>query len=243
MSNISAMTRHIASRGINLRPHVKTCKSIDVAALALKDNFGGITVATLNEAEYFAGHGVRDILYGVCITPDKLSRISKLLKDGVCITVITDSIEVATVLAGLEIASGPKLKVMVEIDCGEHRTGVSPADPLLIEPLPPPPNGSGFQVQQPPRPMPGQSESETCASTFYDLTKTELVPPEWIVPCPPALQIELGCSEDRNIRCDGHRPVTHDVSNTHATPGQLGLRVDGPSVASISLSPAADVKL
>jgi len=29
MSNISTMTGHIASRGINLRPHVKTCKSFD----------------------------------------------------------------------------------------------------------------------------------------------------------------------------------------------------------------------
>jgi len=50
-SNASAMTRLIGTRGINLRPHMKTCKSIDVARLALKDNFGGITVATLNEAE------------------------------------------------------------------------------------------------------------------------------------------------------------------------------------------------
>ena len=62
VSNIDAMTRHIGSRGIRLRPHLKTCKSIDVARLALEDNFGGVTVATLNEAEYFAAHGVRDVL-------------------------------------------------------------------------------------------------------------------------------------------------------------------------------------
>ena len=39
-----------------LRPHLKTAKSIDVARLALADNFGGIAVSTLNEASYFFGH-------------------------------------------------------------------------------------------------------------------------------------------------------------------------------------------
>jgi D-serine deaminase-like pyridoxal phosphate-dependent protein len=61
-ANIERMTGLIASRGIKLRPHLKTCKSIDVAQMALKGNFGGITVATLNEAEYLAGLGIRDIL-------------------------------------------------------------------------------------------------------------------------------------------------------------------------------------
>lgn len=132
-SNIDAMTRHIAARGIGLRLHLKTCKSIDVARLALKGNFGGVTVATLNEAEYFARHGIADILYGVCITPDKLERVRKLQQGGVSITVITDSLEVAWVLAGLEATPGPRLNAMVEIDCGEHRTGVSPDDPSMIE--------------------------------------------------------------------------------------------------------------
>lgn len=133
VSNIEAMTRHIASKGIRLRPHLKTCKSIDVARLALKDNFGGVTVATLNEAEYFAGHGVRDILHGVCVTPDKLARIRRLQEDGVDVTVITDSLAVAQVLARLDAGQGSRLKVMAEIDCGEHRTGVLPDDPVLIE--------------------------------------------------------------------------------------------------------------
>jgi D-serine deaminase-like pyridoxal phosphate-dependent protein len=133
IANISAMTKLIASRGINLRPHLKTCKSIDIARLALKDNFGGITVATLNEAEYFAGHGIHDILYGVCVTPDKLDRILKQQNKGVQFTLITDSLAVARALASVERGSGPKLKVMVELDCGEHRTGVMPDDPLLIE--------------------------------------------------------------------------------------------------------------
>lgn len=133
LCNVAAMTRHIAARGIRLRPHLKTCKSIDVARLALKGNFGGVTVATLNEAEYFARHGIEDLLYGVCVTPDKLGRIRRLQRDGASVTVITDSLEVAGVLASLKAVPGPRLKAMVEIDCGEHRTGVLPDDPVVIE--------------------------------------------------------------------------------------------------------------
>lgn len=132
-ANIDRMTGHIASRGIKLRPHLKTCKSIDVARIALKNNFGGITVATLNEAEYFAGFGIRDILYGVCVTPDKLGWIAELQDKGVSMTLITDSLSVARVLADQAPGHGAKVKVMVEVDCGEHRTGVLPGDPLLVD--------------------------------------------------------------------------------------------------------------
>jgi D-serine deaminase-like pyridoxal phosphate-dependent protein len=133
ISNVEKMTSLINSKGINLRPHLKTCKSIDVARLVLEGNFGGITVATLNEAEYFAAHGIRDILYGVCVSADKLARITALQSKGIQITLITDSLEVASELARQASAKGPKLRVMVEIDCGEHRTGVSTDDPRLIE--------------------------------------------------------------------------------------------------------------
>jgi len=133
MNNVDRMTRHIALRGIKLRPHLKTCKSIDVARIALKDNFGGITVATLNEAEYFAGFGIRDILYGVCIAPDKFGWIAQLQDKGVSMTVITDSLTVARLLADQAPGHGAKVKVMVEVDCGEHRTGVLPDDPVLVD--------------------------------------------------------------------------------------------------------------
>ena len=57
---------------------MKTAKSIDVARLALADQPGGIAVSTLAEAEYFAAHGIVDILYTVGITPHKLDQVDKL---------------------------------------------------------------------------------------------------------------------------------------------------------------------
>ncbi|MBT7942064.1 MAG: DSD1 family PLP-dependent enzyme, partial [Alphaproteobacteria bacterium] len=48
--NIDAMTAHVRGLGLDLRPHLKTAKSADVARLAVAGNAGGITVATLSEA-------------------------------------------------------------------------------------------------------------------------------------------------------------------------------------------------
>ena len=74
---------------------MKTAKSIDVARLALQGQPGGITVSTLAEAEYFAAHGIGDILYAVGITPQKLDQVAKLNAAGAHVIVLTDDPETA----------------------------------------------------------------------------------------------------------------------------------------------------
>ena len=56
---------------------------------------GPATVSTLKEAEQFAEQGLRDLLYGVCIAPHKLPRVSALRQRGVDLMVVVDSIEAA----------------------------------------------------------------------------------------------------------------------------------------------------
>ena len=51
--NCAAMAKRGAAHGLRLRPHLKTAKSAEVAALATAGQFGGITVSTLAEARYF----------------------------------------------------------------------------------------------------------------------------------------------------------------------------------------------
>jgi D-serine deaminase-like pyridoxal phosphate-dependent protein len=131
--NAARMTAHVAARGLRLRPHLKTAKSIDAARYALAGNFGGITVSTLTEAEYFAGHGIGDILYAVGIVPDKLDRVAALLRRGVNLTVITDDAAVAAAVGARGAALGVRVPVMVEIDVGEARGGVHPASAALLE--------------------------------------------------------------------------------------------------------------
>jgi D-serine deaminase-like pyridoxal phosphate-dependent protein len=127
--NIRTMAGNLARHKVPLRPHMKTAKSIDVARLVLNGQPGGITVSTLAEAEYFASHGVRDILYAVGVTPGKLDQVARLNAGGANVTVITDDLMAADAIA----AHPAGIKALIEIDCGEQRSGVLVAEDLISE--------------------------------------------------------------------------------------------------------------
>ena len=127
--NTATMTRRAKELGVRLRPHLKTAKSAEVAKLAATGNFGGITVATLREAEYFLENAITDITYAVPIVPSKLDRAAALVDRGADLKLTTDNPDVARSIA----ANGSPLKVLIEIDCGEHRTGLPPGAPEILE--------------------------------------------------------------------------------------------------------------
>jgi D-serine deaminase-like pyridoxal phosphate-dependent protein len=129
LRNIRSMAGNLARHHVPLRPHMKTAKSIDVARLVLTGQPGGITVSTLAEAEYFASHGIVDILYAVGIAPAKLDQVARLNADGANITVITDDPAAADAIA----AHPAKINALIEIDCGEQRGGVLVAEDLISE--------------------------------------------------------------------------------------------------------------
>jgi D-serine deaminase-like pyridoxal phosphate-dependent protein len=129
LRNIAAMARSLARHNVPLRPHMKTAKSIEVARLATAGQFGGITVSTLAEAEYFAGHGITDILYAVGITPQKLEQIAKLNSAGAAVMVLTDDADVADAIA----AQQQPPRALIEIDSGEGRGGIAPDDEMLLD--------------------------------------------------------------------------------------------------------------
>lgn len=59
--NIERMASSVLGRGLGLRPHVKTHKTLEIARKQLAAGAVGITVATIGEAEVFAADGVKDI--------------------------------------------------------------------------------------------------------------------------------------------------------------------------------------
>lgn len=131
--NIERMRSHLRSLGVAFRPHVKTNKSIDVARRTMETPQGPITVSTLLEAEYFAAHGVKDILYAVCIAPNKLDHVMALQDKGVQLSLLLDSMEAARFLAERAKVAQRHFDVLIEIDSDGHRSGVKPDAPELIE--------------------------------------------------------------------------------------------------------------
>lgn len=130
--NTTAMRARAAKHGVKLRPHVKTAKCVEVARLATEGQFGGITVSTLAEAEFFVRHGFLDIVYAVGISPGKIADAIALRREGVDLKLLTDDLEVAHVIADRARAEAVRLEVFIEIDCGYGRAGIAPEAPELI---------------------------------------------------------------------------------------------------------------
>jgi D-serine deaminase-like pyridoxal phosphate-dependent protein len=121
-----------ARKGVRLRPHFKTAKSADVGRLAASPPDGAITVSTLREAEYFAHHGWRDILYAVGLGPAKLPRAAALVRAGVNLAVFVDHPAAARALREFAGREQVRFRALLEIDCGDHRGGLPPDSPELI---------------------------------------------------------------------------------------------------------------
>ena len=131
--NLKRMSTIATQHGVDLRPHCKTAKSIEVARRATKGHSGNIAVSTLHEAEYFARHGFPDIFYAVAVVPSRLPRIKALQDLGVNLTVTLDSEESALRMAKSSCLLNRNLPVIIEIDAELHRTGIAPGSEELLK--------------------------------------------------------------------------------------------------------------
>jgi D-serine deaminase-like pyridoxal phosphate-dependent protein len=131
--NIERLAARADRLAVALRPHVKTAKSLDVAALMHHGIPCPITVSTLAEAEAFADGGYSDITYAVGIAPHKLPRVLALLRRGVALRILLDSTEQAEFVAEASRRAGLPLPAQIEIDCDGHRGGLRPDAPTLVE--------------------------------------------------------------------------------------------------------------
>lgn len=123
-SNVTAMAGLARSLGLALRPHAKTHKCAEVARLQLDAGASGLTVATVSEAEAFAEAGVTDLFvaYPLWVDAARGSRL-RALAERATVTVGVDSVDGARALA----AQVPGASVLVEVDCGQHRSGAPAA--------------------------------------------------------------------------------------------------------------------
>lgn len=125
--NLRAMAGHAAREGISLRPHAKTHKCVEIARRQVDLGAVGLSVATVGEAEVFAGAGFGDlfIAYPLWAGEDRRGPLERLARE-VRLLVGVDSPAGAAALG--QVDAGRPLEVMVEIDCGHHRTGVPPPE-------------------------------------------------------------------------------------------------------------------
>jgi D-serine deaminase-like pyridoxal phosphate-dependent protein len=124
--NTARMSERMTRLGVRLRPHVKTHKCLEAARLQVRGHFGGITVSTLAEAEWFAGGGFRDITYAFPLPLDSLPRIAALSRIVDRLSLVIDNERACRELETLAERERSRFSVFLKVDCGYHRAGVDP---------------------------------------------------------------------------------------------------------------------
>ncbi len=123
--NILGMAGVAGSRGIALRPHVKTHKIPSIARRQLRAGAAGITVAKASEAEVMADGGLENIFIAYpLVTETKIRRALGLARRGVRMILGVDSMRGARLMSSLAREEGVTVEVRLEVDSGLGRTGV-----------------------------------------------------------------------------------------------------------------------
>lgn len=133
LRNLHRLRAHLTPHGVRLRPHLKTAKSVEVARVMVEGGNGPATVSTLAEAEVFAAAGLKDLVYAVGITPQKLDRVLAIRASGCDLVVLLDSVDQARAVVEASLRSGDAIPALIEIDCDGHRSGLAPSSPAVIE--------------------------------------------------------------------------------------------------------------
>ena len=131
-ANLATMQRTVAANGIASRPHVKTHKCPAIARLQLESGSVGICTAKVSEAETMFDHGIdRIVMTTSNVTPFKIQRAMSLRQRCPEFIQATDTAGNARDLSEGAQAAGTVADVVVDVDPGGHRTGITPGQPAL----------------------------------------------------------------------------------------------------------------
>ncbi len=123
-----ARTVEIAGDAGRLRPHVKTHKTREIVRMAMDAGILKHKCATLAEAEMLAGCGVTDVLLAYNVVGPNCARMARLARaHPACRFAVTaDHAAAAGALSEALVAEGQSVDVLLDLDVGQHRTGVAP---------------------------------------------------------------------------------------------------------------------
>ncbi|MCI0525078.1 MAG: alanine racemase, partial [Acidobacteria bacterium] len=123
-SNIAKLAAHAKAAKINLRPHGKTHKCVEIAQRQIKAGAVGLSVATIREAEAMAAAGVKGLLItSELVGKPKIERLIKLIRRAPDAMAVFDNADHAKQLSDAAVAAKLDLNVMMDVDPAGRRTG------------------------------------------------------------------------------------------------------------------------
>ena len=132
--NLQALANYMKSRSVTFRPHAKAHKSPAIGKLQLASGATGLCAAKLGEADVLVRGGIRDVLITAeVVGPLKIQRLMGLLAITPDVKAVVDSEQNAIDLSTAALASKRKLKVAIDVNVGQNRTGLgTPEDVVAL---------------------------------------------------------------------------------------------------------------
>jgi D-serine deaminase-like pyridoxal phosphate-dependent protein len=130
--NINQMADQVKSTGIQLRPHVKVHKSVDVARAQIVQGAIGLTCATVAEAELFSGAGIKNVLWTK--QPASINNIQRavaLSKKDPTFMFVMDDPQVLDWVEEAAAARKTRLRIAVSVYAGMDRQGIENGRPAV----------------------------------------------------------------------------------------------------------------
>jgi D-serine deaminase-like pyridoxal phosphate-dependent protein len=129
--NIAEMKRRMAGLPAALRPHAKIHKSPAVAQLQLDAGAIGLTTATVWEAAALIDSGISDVLIAnQVVGPVKAAELARIAGLGRAIVAVESAVN-ARELSAAAASAGTVIDAVVEVDVGQHRSGVGSVDEAI----------------------------------------------------------------------------------------------------------------
>jgi 3-hydroxy-D-aspartate aldolase len=126
--NLHRMADFAKECDVKLRPHAKTHKVPEIAKMQVEAGANGICLQKLSEAEVFAKAGFHDIfITNEVVGKQKVDNIASLAGK-IRLSIAVDNQENIQELSRACSEAGTELHVLVDIDVGMHRCGVSPKE-------------------------------------------------------------------------------------------------------------------
>lgn len=124
-ANISAMQAHCTANHVQLWPHIKTHKCIEIAKMQLEAGAKGLVCAKLGEAEAMLPSGVRHffIAYPLVDPETQARRVKNLAESLETLIVAATSLPQAEALGRVLDAAEVTLPVLMAVDTGLGREG------------------------------------------------------------------------------------------------------------------------
>jgi D-serine deaminase-like pyridoxal phosphate-dependent protein len=131
-ANVKHMADTAKANGINVRPHVKVHKSVDVAKHQVAQGAIGLTVATIAEAELFSRAGIKGVLWTKQpVGINNTQRAVLLSKKDPTFMFVLDDGQVVDWVEEAAAAHNTNVKVVVSVYAGMARQGIEGGKPAL----------------------------------------------------------------------------------------------------------------